>query len=299
MLAEWLAQVALPWVLAGVMLAMGLSLTREDFLRVARFPGRLALGLSLQLLALPLLAWIVVLLLPLPPLAAAGLLLVSLVPGGATSNLFSYLVQGDLALSVTLTAVAALLIPFTLPLIMGLNFQWLGLTAEGFTLPYWSTVLQLVLVTLLPAALGMWLRSFLAPDSLRVWLPRIKFFTGVAMVGIVLSLFLAYHTRLPALFSVETVAVLMLCMSAMLLGSLAGRHFRLPDPSIRSITVEIGVQNAGIAMLVAFAILQWPALGLVPLLYGLMMNVPVFLWVFFLLWRDRQRAVRTAAERSG
>lgn len=297
-MAEWLAQVALPWVLATVMLAMGLSLTRADFARVARFPGRLALGLSLQMLALPLLAWMVVLILPLPPVAAAGLLLVSLVPGGATSNLFSYLVQGDLALSVTLTAVAALLVPFTLPLIMGLNFSLLGLDAEGFTLPYWSTVMQLILVTLLPAGIGMWIRSQLSEKSISTWLPRIKVATGIAMVGIVLSLFLAYHTRLPALLSTETLAVLMLCMLGMFLGARVAGAIGLPDNSVRSITVEVGVQNAGVAMMVAFAILQWPPLGLVPLLYGLMMNVPVFLWVFFLLWRDRQRNLESVVERS-
>lgn len=289
-MAEWLAQVALPWVLAGVMLAMGLSLTRGDFVRVARYPRRLALGLSLQLLALPLLAWLVVVLLPLSPIQAAGLLLVSLVPGGATSNLFSYLVQGDLALSMTLTAVAALVIPFTLPLIMGINFTLLDLPADTIALPYWSTVAQLAVVTLLPAAIGMAVRSRLPAASLAVWLPRIKALTGVAMVAIVVSLFAAYHARLPALLSVETLAVLSLCVVSMLVGARVARVFRLPESSQRAITVEVGVQNAGVAMLVAFAILQWPQLGLVPLLYGLMMNVPVFLWVFALLWRDRQLA---------
>jgi bile acid:Na+ symporter, BASS family len=295
MVAEWMAQVALPWVLASVMLAMGLSLTHGDFLQVARAPRRVALGLSLQLIALPLLAWLVVLVMPLPPVAAAGLLLVSLVPGGATSNLFSYLVQGDLALSVTLTAVAALVIPFTLPLLMGVNFDLLGLQAEGFSLPYWSTVAQLVLVTLLPAAIGMSVRPWLTPGALAVWLPRIKVLTGVAMIVIVLSLFIAYRARLPALVSVETLSVLTLCVLAMVVGARVSGVFGLPEGSLRAVTVEVGVQNAGVAMLVAFAILQWPQLGLVPLLYGLMMNVPVFLWVGFLLWGDRRRALAQVA----
>lgn len=288
MAAEWLAQVALPWVLASVMLAMGLSLTREDFLRVVKYPSRVALGLGLQILALPLLAWVLVLLLPLPPMAAAGLLLVALVPGGATSNMFSYLVQGDLALSVSLTAIAAMLAPFTLPLIMGWNFQLLGLAAEGFSLPYWSTVGQLLLVTVIPVMLGMGLRRMLGDGTVQAWLPLVKLFTGIAMVTIVLALFLAYHQRLPALVSLETLAVLLLCMSAMAMGYQASKQLRMPRATTRAITVEVGVQNAGVAMMVAFAILQLPALGLVPLLYGLLMNVPVFLWVFFCLWRDRQ-----------
>ncbi len=296
MAVEWLAQVILPWVLAGVMLALGMSLTGEDFRRIWKHPRRVVLGLAMQMLALPLLAWVLVLLLPLSPMAAAGLLLVSLVPGGATSNMFSYLVQGDLALSVSLTAIAALLVPFTLPLVMGWNFQLLGLAAQGFALSYWQTVGQLLLVTLVPALAGMLLRRMSREATISDWLPRVRLFTGVAMVGIVVTLFLAYHNRLPALISVETLAVLMLCMLAMLLGHRVSRRLGLPLDSVRAITVEVGVQNAGVAMMVAFAIMQLPQLGLVPLLYGLLMNVPVFLWVFFCLWRDRQMV--TIAERS-
>ncbi len=296
MAVEWLAQVILPWVLAGVMLALGMSLTGEDFRRIWKHPRRVVLGLAMQMLALPLLAWVLVLLLPLSPMAAAGLLLVSLVPGGATSNMFSYLVQGDLALSVSLTAIAALLVPFTLPLVMGWNFQLLGLAAQGFALSYWQTVGQLLLVTLVPALAGMLLRRMSREATISDWLPRVRLFTGVAMVGIVVTLFLAYHNRLPALISIETLAVLMLCMLAMLLGHRVSRRLGLPLDSVRAITVEVGVQNAGVAMMVAFAIMQLPQLGLVPLLYGLLMNVPVFLWVFFCLWRDRQMV--TIAERS-
>jgi bile acid:Na+ symporter, BASS family len=296
MAAEWLAQVVLPWVLASVMLAMGMSLTGADFQRIWRHPRSVLLGLGLQILALPLLAWALVLLLPLPPMAAAGLLLVSLVPGGATSNMFSYLVQGDLALSVSLTAIAAMVAPFTLPLVMGWNFELLGLAAQGFALPYWHTVGQLLLVTLVPALGGMLLRRRMAEATVLGWLPRVKVLTGVAMVGIVVALFLAYQHRLPALLSIETLAVLLLCMLAMSLGYRVSSGLRLPRDSVRAITVEVGVQNAGIAMMVAFAILQLPALGLVPLLYGLLMNVPVFLWVFYCLWRDRQLVA--VAERS-
>lgn len=293
MAAEWLAQVGLPWILAGVMLAMGMSLTRADFLRVWKNPRRVVLGLGLQMLALPLLAWLLVLMLPLPPLAAAGLLLVALVPGGATSNLFSYLVQGDLALSVSLTAIAAMLAPFTLPLIMGWNFHLLGFAADGFVLPYWQTVGQLLLVTLVPVLGGMTLRRMMDETTVESWLPRVKLVTGVAMVGIVFALFLTYHSRLPALMSIETLAVLMLCLSAMTVGFQVSRQLRLPRDSVRAITVEVGVQNAGVAMMVAFAILQMPPLGLVPLLYGILMNAPVFLWVFYCIWRDRQLVAAT------
>lgn len=297
MSAEWLSQVALPWVLATVMMAMGLSLTLADFARTRRHPRRVLLGTGLQMLALPLLAWGLVLVLPLPPLASAGLLLVALVPGGATSNMFSYLVQGDLALSVTLTAIAAVLAPFTLPLIMGWNLELLGLSTGGLALPYWHTVGQLLLVTLLPVLAGMLLRRALPARWLGSALPGVKTFTGVAMISVVVALFVSHAGRLPALASLETLAVLLLCLLSMLLGHGVARRLQLPHDSVRAITVEVGVQNAGVAMMVAFVLLQQPAIGLVPLLYGLLMNVPVFLWMFGCLWRDRHPSTRAARSR--
>lgn len=290
MIADWLAQALLPWILAAVMLAMGLSLEIDNFRQVARHPGRMALGLALQMLALPLLSWVIVLVLPLPPLAAAGLLLVALVPGGATSNLFTYLARGDLALSVCLTAMTAMLVPFTLPLIMALNFHMLGFPTAGFSLPYWSAVGQLVMVTLVPVLVGMGVRRTLGPARADRLLPAVRRLTGIAMIAIVLALFAAYFDRLPAVFGLETVAVISLCSLAMLLGDRVARRAGLPEASVRSITVEVGVQNAGVAMMVAFAILHNPALGIVPLLYGLMMNVPAFAWVFWQGWRARADA---------
>jgi BASS family bile acid:Na+ symporter len=297
MSAAWLSQVALPWVLASVMMAMGLSLTGTDFARTWRHPRRILLGVGLQMLALPLLAWALVLLLPLPPLAAAGLLLVALVPGGATSNMFSYLVQGDLALSVTLTAIAAVLAPFTLPLVMGWNLALLGLASGGLSLPYWHTVGQLLLVTLLPVLVGMLLRQALPARWLEVVLPGVKGFTGVAMISVVVALFVSHAGRLPSLLSLETLAVLLLCLFGMLLGHGVARRLHLPHDSVRTITVEVGVQNAGVAMMVAFVLLQQPAIGLVPLLYGLLMNVPAFLWMFACLWRDRHQTSAVAKRR--
>lgn len=299
MTADWLAQVMLPWILAGVMLAMGLSLEVEHFRRVARHPGRLALGLALQMLALPLLSWAVVLVLPLSPMAAAGLLLVALVPGGATSNLFTYLARGDLALSVCLTALAAMLVPFTLPLIMALNFRLLGLPAVEFTLPYWTMVGQLGLVTLAPALAGMGMRVVLGRRHADAVSPAVRRLTGMTMFAIVLALFAAYFDRLPSFASPETASVVLLCSLAMLVGDRIARQAGLPEGSVRSITVEVGIQNAGVAMMVAFAILDQPELGIVPLLYGLMMNVPAFGWVFWQVRRGRtvhQPATRLARE---
>lgn len=291
MAPDWLSQVLLPWVLAGVMMTMGLNLTKIDIVQTCRHPRRLVIGTSLQILALPLLAWGLVALLPLSPPAAAGLLLVSLVPGGATSNMFSYLVQGDLALSVSLTAIAAVLAPFTLPLVMGWHLDFLTLSSAGLSLPYWPTVGKLLLVTLAPVLAGMLLRQLLG-TSILIWiLPKIKVLTGMAMIGVVITLWLSHAQRLPSLLSIETLAVLLLCVLSMTLGHQAARRLRLPDASVRAITVEVGVQNAGVAMMVAFALLQQPNIGLVPLLYGLLMNVPVFIWMFTCQWRDSQRTV--------
>ncbi|MEB3332496.1 MAG: bile acid:sodium symporter, partial [Synechococcaceae cyanobacterium] len=105
--------VLLPLALALVMLGMGLSLELQDFARILRAPKAVALGTVCQLVALPLIALLLVWLLPMPPLIATGLVIVALCPGGASSNLITYLARGDVALSVSLTAISSLVTVFT------------------------------------------------------------------------------------------------------------------------------------------------------------------------------------------
>lgn len=281
---QLVTQTFLPLVLALVMLGIGLGLAPRDFKQVIQSPKASLLGLSLQLLLLPSLALVIILLLPLSPAAAAGLFLVALCPGGATSNLFSLIARGDVALSVTLTGITSLLTPLTLPLLFLGYLHFNPFSAESFALPLAPTILQLAMVTLFPVVTGMLIRHRI-PDRAEALRPFVRRFSAFIMVLIVISL-MATHLHLAQdLVSFNTLAILLLSSSAILCGYyLAGKAGLTPQQE-RTLGLEVGVQNAGTALLVALTLLQQPALALVPLMYGILMNLPAFAFVF---WTQRK-----------
>lgn len=275
-----ISHVILPIVLAFIMFGMGLGLRIHDFYRILAQPKSYLLAGVLQILFLPLLALLIIVLLPLSNTAAAGLFLVSLCPGGATSNLFTYFAKGNIALSVTLTGLVSILSPFILPLVfigyLNINNQ----ATHTVFLPLIPAIKQLMMVTLVPIMLGMALHHF-AP----LWSNRmeggIKKTAGFVMLLIVITLFAGNPKVISNLLSVNTVAVLLLSSTALITSYCIAGICTLAESIRRTIALEVGVQNAGTAMMVALTILHDPQIAFVPLMYGLLMNIPALL---FILW---------------
>lgn len=275
----------LPIVLALIMFGMGLNLKPTDFYRIIVQPKASLLGLGLQILFLPAMALIIIALLPLSATAAAGLFLLSLCPGGATSNLFSYLARGDIALSVTLTGCVSLLSPFSLPIAFNLYFQLSDNTSQEFFLPLIPAIKQLTIVTLMPTAMGMMIRHF-APGWSNQVQGSVKIFSAIAMVIVVVMLMISNVNVMLKMFSLNAFAVLFLSTSSLLIAYIIAGKYNLPEPRQRSIAIEVGVQNAGTAMMVALSILHKPELALIPLMYGLLMNLPAFAFIVWLQKKD-------------
>ncbi len=149
----------IPGSLALIMFGMGTGLTVSDFTRLGRQPKAASIGLFCQIILLPVVAWLLIKFISIQPIFAIGIMLIALTPGGAVSNLFTLLARGDLALSVTLTAISSLLAVFTIPLL--LNLALINLLGEGqvLQLPVGRTMLQIALITVIPVALGMFLNS--------------------------------------------------------------------------------------------------------------------------------------------
>ena len=154
MQSNLLTTVLLPLALAIVMLGMGLGLMPADFRRVTRQPKAVAVGLICQMVLLPLLGVLLAVLIPMQPAIAVGLIILAACPGGPSSNLMTYLARGDVALSVTLTAMSSLLTVFTIPVIANLALQHFMGQQSAIALPVGSTMLQIFLITLLPIAIG-------------------------------------------------------------------------------------------------------------------------------------------------
>ncbi|MFG0730058.1 bile acid:sodium symporter family protein [Photobacterium damselae] len=277
-------QVLLPITLAIVMLGMGLGLKRADFSRVITQPKSSIIGLCLQIFMLPALALVLIQLLPLSSTAAAGLFLVSLCPGGATSNLFSLIAKGDVALSITLTAVISLLSPFLLPLVFITYLDIHGSQLEQFQLPIDLAIKQLIAVTVLPISLGMIITKWL-PKQSQLIQPMVKKLSTIAMLLIILALLITNQKIFDRFISIEGIAVLLLSSCSLFLAYFIVGKIKVSQQAQRTIAIEVGVQNAGTAMMVALSIMHQPQLAVVPLMYGLLMNIPACL---FVAWVSRK-----------
>ena len=147
------------------MFGLGLSLRIADFTYVLRQPKAILIGISAQIIALPLIAFLLAILFKLPPELAMGLMIISFVPGGTTSNMFTNLAKGDVALSISLTAIASLITPFTIPLFSLLAMRYFLGSESVVEIPLMKIIIQLLAIIILPVILGMFMLLKVAKNS--------------------------------------------------------------------------------------------------------------------------------------
>lgn len=268
-----LLTILLPLMLALMTLVMGMTLETHHFSRLRQKPRPLVLGLAMQWGLLPLLAWLLIVTLELPATTAAALILISAAPGGATSNMFSFLADGDTALSVSLTAFVGLLAPLWMPVAIMIQLPWIGIDSGTLTLPLGPTMAQLALICIVPVVAGMMIRRYH-----RAWVdrhqPRLKQLVGFLFMLLLLALVARNLQQLPSLLGRSALAMLLLCALALSAGYLLARLARCPPASCRSLAFEVGIQNGAIAILVAYSQLGSDELAMMALLYGILMNLP-------------------------
>jgi BASS family bile acid:Na+ symporter len=267
--------VLLPLALAIVMLGMGLSLVPEDFKRITRYPKAVSVGTVCQVLLLPLVGALITLVVPMQPAIAVGLIVLAVCPGGPSSNLVTYLAKGDVALSVTLTAVSSIITVFTIPLFTNLALQhFLGKSA-AIALPIGSTMLQIFLITLLPTAIGMAIRQQFPNTARRLEKQMSRFAVGLLALIIVLLL-VREGNKLPGFLVQVGIGVVLLNLLAMLAGFLAGKLFRLSLAQQICIAIEVGIQNGTLAITITAGLLNNPDMAVPAAVYSLLMYVTGF-----------------------
>jgi BASS family bile acid:Na+ symporter len=265
-----------------MMFSMGLSLTIADFKRIANYPKAAILGVMMQLMLLPLLAWGLILfadsLFSLPMSLAMGLLILAACPGGATSNVIAHLAGGDGALSISMTAVVSLIVPFLVPVTLLFQFSWLGAEAKAFQLPIMKTIMQLLIVTVIPVILAMLLRHYF---SLKVQAvePSFRKLTGIMFIALVISLTLAQWQKLSLLGLEVIILCLALCLLSMSIAYLIANKLGLDKKTEKTLSIEVGIQNAGTGIFIAAVLMGNPELALIPLMYGLLMNIPAVILI--------------------
>ncbi|MFN9660374.1 MAG: bile acid:sodium symporter family protein, partial [Cyanobacteriota bacterium] len=188
--------VLLPLALASIMLGMGLGLVPEDFRRIGREPKAVIVGTLSQMVVLPLIGALIVWLVPMPPPIAVGVMVVAICPGGPYSNLITYLAKGDVALSVSLTSLSSLLTVVTIPVLANLALRILMGAQAQIQLPLGTTMVQILLITLVPIAGGMALRQWRPVMALRLERQVSRLAVGL-LVLIILLLLVREGGKLP------------------------------------------------------------------------------------------------------
>lgn len=270
MQADILSQVILPLSLFVIMMGMGLSLKVGDFSTVAQKPKAMLLGISMQLLLLPCLALLLVSLFQLPAMIAVGFFIIALCPSGTTSNLFTYLAKGDVALSISLTALVSLVTPFTIPLALVVLMElYLG-EGQSIELPVLKTIIQLLVITVLPILLGMIINKKAPIFAAKADKP-LRVFSVVFLFGIILSIIIKNIEVIPPYFMQAGFPALLLNLLSMLLGYNIAKFAKLNDKQSKTIGLEVGIQNGTTALLISLTILQNTEMSIAPTVYSLLM----------------------------
>lgn len=260
----------IPICLFLIMMGMGLSLVVNDFKRVVKYPKAVGIGLANQLILLPIIGFALANIMPLRPEYAVGVMLLVLCPGGTTSNLFTYLAKGDVALSVTMTAIASVITVFSIPIVLSFSLVYFMGAGSEFELPVLKTMITLIALTIVPISVGMLIKRF-APkvaDSSQVYVSRF----GVIFLTF-LVVFLSYVQRdiiVDAFIATGPVSLL-LNVSTMALGYYTSKWLGLNLAQRTSVTLEVGLQNSTLSIFMALTLLSNYDMSMTPAIYTLVM----------------------------
>lgn len=265
-----LTSVVLPLALFLIMLGMGMSLVPDDFKRVLRYPKAAAIGLFNQMILLPLIGFGLVKAFALSPTLAVGMMIIAACPGGVTSNLITHVCKGDAALSITLTAINSFLTVITIPLIVAWSLGHFTGSAQTIELPVVKTILQIVAITILPVGIGMLIRHK-KPDLADKLDRGARIASSVIFVVIVIGLIAKNVDLLKEHFASLAGVTIALNLVTMATGFIIAKIARLNLPQSLAITIESGVQNGTLAIVIATTILKQGDLALPGAIYSLVM----------------------------
>ena len=266
-------------ILTLLMFDLGLSLRFEDFGKVFRHPWPIAVALFGQLVLLPAIALGLAYLFRLPPVFFIGLVLIACCPGGSSSNVFSKLAKGDVALSVTLTAISSVITLFTIPFIMSWATRLVG-DSVGISLPVGNLIKQNLVLMLLPVLLGIGLHY--AWPQVAEKTDKVLSKLAFPLLLVLITVFYIQHHRT----ILDNIGVLGACVTALILlaigcSSLLSRLVRNDAQQRRTVIIEVGMQNAAQAIAIASSPLIFAneVMAIPAILYSLMMNVVLLTYV--------------------
>ena len=270
-----------PIALALIMLGLGLGLTVQDFTRVVKTPKDFLIGLTSQLIILPIVAFILIKFLGTSPEIALGVMIIAAAPGGITSNILTKFANGDVALSISLTAIISIISIITVPLIVFNSANLLGISFASEDINITGTALKMALVVALPVLIGMIIRKF-ADNFISSRTSIINKITGFLFLIVFIAIWIEERENILNYLTQAGLVVLNLNIVMMAIAYFLAKKFATGIQQVKCISLECGLQNGTLAVFVATEISNEVVYMIPTAAYALIMYLTGFLFIWFL-----------------
>ena len=270
----------LPLALAFIMFALGLGLTGADFLRVLKQPKDFFVGAISQIILLPIIALILVKIWPISPELAVGVMIIAAAPGGVTSNILTSFAKGDVALSISLTAIISLLCVLTIPLIVITSLNLLGSENIAADISLTGMALNMFLIVTVPVILGILLRKF--ASNFAIGFESIaKKISAILFVIVLLGAIFAERENVVSYFAQAGLITLLLNVVMMVVAFYLAQLLGTGIAQKKCIAIECGLQNGTLAIFVATSLFDGGIYVIPAATYSLIMFATSLIFVFF------------------
>ena len=269
----------LPIALAFIMFALGLGLTGADFLRVLKQPKDFFVGAISQIILLPIIAFILVKVWPISPELAIGVMIIAAAPGGVTSNILTSFAKGDVALSISLTAVISLLSVLTVPFIIIASLSLLGSETVSQNISLTSMAISMFLIVTVPVILGMVFRRFASNAAIKFEPIAKKISIGLFVI-VLLGAILAEKDNIVSYFADAGLITLALNVIMMIVAFYVAQLLATGNAQKKCIAIECGLQNGTLAIFVGTTLFGGGAFVIPAATYSLIMFATSLIFVF-------------------
>ena len=270
-----------PLALAFIMLGLGLGLSIKDFTRVIKTPKDFLIGIVCQLILLPIVAYIITIILRLPIEIALGLMIIAAAPGGVTSNVLTKFANGDVALSISLTAVGSLISIISVPFIVFTSAEMLGVTNISKDITLTGIAIKMALVVTVPVIIGMTIRSF-AENFVNSKIKIINNITSLLFVIVFVAIYVEERANILNYLTQAGTAVLTLNIVMMVLAFFIAKCCATGISQRKCIALECGLQNGTLAVFVATQLFDDIVYLAPTAAYALVMYITGFIFIYVL-----------------
>ncbi|MBL4623901.1 MAG: bile acid:sodium symporter family protein, partial [Flavobacteriales bacterium] len=253
-----------------IMFGMGLSLVKNDFIRLFQHPKAILVGLLNQIILLPIIAYVLISLFDVDTDIAIGIMMLAACPGGPTSNLITHLAKGDTGLSVSLTAANSLITIFTIPFVIDFALTQFLDASEMIQIDKLKTVIQIFVIVIIPVSIGMALKAAKPAFSDKMSKP-VKIASGVVLFLVIIGLVLKKKADLIPYLQQAGLVALALNVTTMVIGFITAKTAKLNLSQSLTISIESGIQNGTMAIAIASGILMNENYAIAPAVYSLIM----------------------------